>query len=81
MNYATPPSTADLGAALTPHEYARIIDDILEQPPWRRQADMEADYADGNQLGSELLARMKRFGIPPAKENIIGPAIAAGRAW
>lgn len=77
MNYATPPSTADLGAALTPHEYARIIDDILEQPPWRRQADMEADYADGNQLGSELLARMKRFGIPPAKENIIGPAIAA----
>ncbi|MBK0115631.1 MULTISPECIES: portal protein [unclassified Delftia] len=77
MIYSSPPSNADLGAALTPQEYARIIDDILEQPTWRAQADTEADYVDGNQLDSELLARMRRFGIPPAKENIIGTAIRA----
>ncbi|WEL96978.1 portal protein [Delftia tsuruhatensis] len=77
MIYSSPPSNADLGAPLTPQEYARIIDDILEQPTWRAQADTEADYVDGNQLDSELLARMRRFGIPPAKENIIGTAIRA----
>lgn len=75
MIYSNPPSNADLGAPLTPQEYARIIDDILVQPTWRSQADTEADYADGNQLSTELLARMQRFGVPPAKENIIGSAV------
>jgi hypothetical protein len=62
---------------MTVDELAAIIDEAINQPPWRRQADIEADYVDGNQLDSKLLARLKSIGIPPAKENIIGPAIAA----
>lgn len=62
---------------ITRDEYASIVRESLAQPPWRAQADMEADYADGNQLGTALLQRMKDMGIPPAKENIIGPAIRA----
>lgn len=58
-------------------EFASIVRESLSQPPWRAQADKEADYADGNQLSTDLLRRMKEMGIPPAKENIIGPAIAA----
>lgn len=58
-------------------EFASIVRESLSQPPWRAQADQEADYADGNQLSTELLQRMKSMGIPPAKENIIGPAIRA----
>lgn len=58
-------------------EFAAIVRESLSQPPWRAQADKEADYADGNQLSTDLLRRMKEMGIPPAKENIIGPAIAA----
>ncbi|VUZ24103.1 Uncharacterised protein [uncultured Comamonas sp.] len=58
-------------------EFASIVRESLNQPPWRHNADIEADYADGNQLSTDLLRRMAEMGIPPAKENIIGPAIAA----
>lgn len=77
MQYAPPPPKADLGQPMTPTEFAKILDDCIEQPHWRAAADKEADYADGNQLDSELLTRQKALGIPPAKENIIGPAINA----
>ena len=58
-------------------EFAAVVRESLSQPPWRHNADKEADYADGNQLSTDLLRRMEGMGIPPAKENIIGPAIAA----
>lgn len=77
MRYPKPPANADMGQALTLREFADIIDEAIDQPPWRAQADIEADYVDGNQLDSRLLQRLKAIGIPPAKENIIGPAIAA----
>ena len=77
MQYIKPPQNADMGQALTVHEFARIIEECIDQPHWRAAADKEADYADGNQLDSELLKRMKATGVPPAKENVIGPAIAA----
>ena len=59
------------------HEFATIVRESINQPPWRANADHEADYADGNQLSSELLRKQAAAGIPPAKENIIGPAIAS----
>ena len=62
---------------LTLDEFAAIVREAINQPPWRASADMEADYADGNQLSSDLLRKQAELGIPPAKENIIGPAIAA----
>ena len=31
-----------------------ILEEIEEQPRWRSIADKEMDYADGNQLDSEL---------------------------
>ena len=77
MRYTKPPASADLGEPMTSREFATIIDEAIDQPPWRAQADIEADYVDGNQLDSKLLARLKSMGVPPAKENIIGPAIAA----
>ena len=64
-------------APLTLEEFATIVREAINQPPWRANADQEADYADGNQLSTELLMRQKALGIPPAKENIIGPAIAS----
>jgi len=81
MNAGTPHTSDDIkdGAStpLTLDELSTIVRQATEQPPWRLNADKEADYADGNQLDSGLLRRMKDLGIPPAKENIIGPAIAA----
>ena len=77
MRYTKPPASADLGAPMTAGEFGTIIDEAIDQPPWRAQADIEADYVDGNQLDSKLLARLKSMGVPPAKENVIGPAIAS----
>lgn len=56
-------------------EYTHILREEEEQPRWRHKADKEMDYADGNQLGSELLEKQKMFGIPPAIEDLIGPAL------
>src|SRR5690554_117197 len=56
-------------------EYEEICEEIEEQPRWRAIADKEMDYADGNQLGSELLKKQAELGIPPAIEDLIGPAL------
>src|SRR5690606_7004939 len=77
MRYLNHPASADLGQPLSLREFAAIIDEAIDQPPWRAQADREADYVDGNQLDSTLLQRLKAIGVPPAKETIFGPAIAA----
>lgn len=77
MQYTKPPQGADLGEPMTVLEYSKIVQECIDQPPWRTAADKEADYADGNQLSTELLKRLQATGVPPAKENVIGPAIAA----
>lgn len=77
MQLFKPHHGADLGEPMTLTEFGDIINEAIDQPPWRAAADREADYVDGNQLDSQLLQRLKAIGIPPAKENIIGPAVAA----
>ena len=67
---------ADDGA-LSLHEYTEWLREMDEEPAWRRVADKEMDYADGNQLDTELLAAMKEQGIPPAVEDKIGPMLRA----
>src|SRR5690554_1947281 len=56
-------------------EYSEIFNEIEEQPYWRVVADKEMDYADGNQLDSDLLQKQAELGIPPAIEDLIGPAL------
>lgn len=63
------------GGPLTFEEYSDLFSEIEEQPHWRSVADKEMDYADGNQLDSDLLRRQAELGIPPAIEDLIGPAL------
>lgn len=56
-------------------EYTEILREIEQQPHWRTNADKEMDYADGNQLDSELLKKQEALGIPPAIEDLVGPAM------
>lgn len=58
-------------------EYTDWLREMDEEPAWRRTADKEMDYADGNQLDTELLQAMKEQGIPPAIEDRIGPMMLA----
>lgn len=61
--------------ALTVEEYAEFLQEIEEQPAWRSTADKEMEYADGNQLDSDLLRKQQELGIPPAIEDLVGPAL------
>ena len=61
--------------ALTLAELEDIYSEIDEQPTWRATADKEMDYADGKQLDSDLLQKQAALGIPPAIEDLIGPAL------
>lgn len=63
--------------ALTLAEYTLYCEEIEQQAAWRANADKEMDYADGNQLDTELLRAQQERGIPPAKEDLIGPALLA----
>lgn len=65
----------DQAEPLTLDEYTQILEEIEEQPTWRVNADKEMDYVDGNQLNSDLLLKQREIGIPPAQEDLIGPAI------
>lgn len=58
-------------------EYQEMLNEIEQQPRWRAIADSEMDYADGNQLDGELLKKQRELGLPPAVENLIGPALRA----
>ena len=63
--------------ALTITELTTMLDEIRYQPNWRRQANKEADYYDGNQLDSETLEAMEELGMAPIVENLVGPTIDA----
>jgi hypothetical protein len=60
---------------MTLAELEDIYSEIDEQPTWRATADKEMDYADGKQLDSDLLQKQAALGIPPAVEDLIGPAL------
>lgn len=66
-------------SGLSRQEYDEIVEEIEDQPRWRHIADKEADYADGNQLDSELLRRQAELGIPPAIEDLISPTLQSLR--
>jgi hypothetical protein len=60
---------------LSQSQFERIYKEAKDQPPWRTEADRQADYADGNQLSSDILQRMQAIGMPPAIEPLIGSAL------
>lgn len=75
-----PEDTPD--GAMTLAEYRHIIEEIEQQPrEWRSVADREMDYADGNQLDTDLLRAMRKIGIPPSMENIISVTLEGVRGY
>lgn len=65
----------EMGESLTFDEYCEYWHEIDEQPAWRRRADKEMDYYNGNQLTSEIMESNRLMGVPNVVEPLIGPAI------
>ena len=71
-----PNERGDGNTPLTLEEYREIHEEIDHQPrEWRPIADREMEYAEGNQLRTELLEAQRKLGIPPSMENLIGAAL------
>ena len=58
-------------------EFQKYMLEVRNQPLWRYNADIEADYYDGNQLDTGTLAEMEERGIAPLITNLIAPTIDA----
>lgn len=81
-NEIDPVDTPEGEAPLSLAEYKGNLDEIENQPrAWRAEADKHMDYADGNQLQTELLQAQKALGIPASMENLIAPALEGIRGF
>ncbi|KCV32915.1 hypothetical protein L490_5258, partial [Bordetella bronchiseptica 00-P-2796] len=74
--HARDQAPADAGA-LSVSQLERWLDEIRNQPTWRREADKACDYYDGNQLDAETLARLEAKGLGPLVTNLIQPTVNA----
>ncbi len=53
----------------------KFLYEIRLQPMWRREADLDSEYYDGNQLDHATLDDMQRLGMAPLIRNLIRPTI------
>ncbi|MFT0547857.1 hypothetical protein ACMHYO_16200 [Allopusillimonas ginsengisoli] len=64
-------------AALKVTQLERWLDEIRNQPQWRREADRACDYYDGNQLSAEALQQRADKGLGELITNLIAPTVNA----
>ena len=64
-------------AGMTIDRLDKFLYEIRLQPMWRREADIDAEYYDGNQLDHLTLDDMQRLGMAPLIRNLIRPTIDA----
>lgn len=63
--------------ALSVTQLERWLEEIRDQPSWRREADKACDYYDGNQLDADTLARLEDKGLGALVTNLIQPTVNA----
>jgi hypothetical protein len=61
--------------ALPQDKLETFIGETRMEPAWRRDADRDAEYYDGNQLRPDTLGEMEERGIPPIIINLTQPII------
>ncbi len=61
--------------SMTVDQLDKFLYEIRLQPMWRREADLDSEYYDGNQLDHATLDDMQRLGMAPLIRNLIRPTI------
>lgn len=77
MEYSITNPAVAITSDITVEAYDRICRDIRNQPKWRIDSDIDADYYDGAQMKQETIQRLKDAGIPAQDSNMIKPTINA----
>lgn len=70
-----PQAAADGGLPLP--TLKRFLNDVENEPEWRREADLACDYYDGNQLAQEVLEQLAEKSLGPLVRNLIAPTVDA----
>ena len=67
--------SVDRGPGMSVDQLDKFLYEIRLQPMWRKEADLDAEYYDGNQLDHQTLDDMQRLGMAPLIRNLIRPTI------
>lgn len=73
-SYSVDSAPASPGS-MTVDQLDKFLYEIRLQPMWRREADLDAEFYDGNQLDHATLDDMQRLGMAPLIRNLIRPTI------
>lgn len=63
--------------AMKDGQLEKWLEEIRNQPSWRREADKCCDYYDGNQIDAETLQKLNEKGLGPILTNLIAPTVNA----
>ena len=69
------PGTNNAAPGMTIDRLDKFLFEIRLQPNWRREADLDCEMYDGNQLPHDVLDDMQRLGMAPLIRNLIRPTI------
>lgn len=75
MSIASYSSDSATNPGLEIDKLDKFLYEIRLQPMWRREADLDSEYYDGNQLDHATLDDMQRLGMAPLIRNLIRPTI------
>lgn len=75
MSIASYSTDSATNPGLAVDQLDKFLYEIRLQPMWRREADLDSEYYDGNQLDHATLDDMQRLGMAPLIRNLIRPTI------
>lgn len=74
-NAQAPSMAEEEKEGLTDKEFHRFLEETRIQPGWRQEADLLADYYDGNQLTAAEVMEMEDSGRAPVITNLVKPVV------
>ena len=78
FDYSTEPQR---DGSYTQQQLHRFLWDLRFEPEWRREAEVDNAFYDGDQRDVKSLRRMKELGLAPVIINMTAPAVDSVAGW